>query len=425
MHSRKGLVVLSQLFYPELISTGKVLTEFSVELSERGWDVHALCAPPAVLGSQSNREAPKALQFKGIKVRRCMTFGHHRGSTLSRLIFGASFMLSSCFRALSMARYSAGLVVATNPPFLGIAALLVKWLRGTPYINIVHDIYPDTAVAAGLLREGSVIARVWELVTRLIFRGAAANVVIGRDMEELVRAKLGTDYNGRVVLIPNWADPNIVPVPHEDNAFRQQHNPKNHFLVQYSGTMARIHNIEPVLGAAEFLRDQPILFQFIGDGFKKPRVEQFAREKGLTNIEVLPFQPEERLSETLSAADLGVVCLAPEFTGSSVPSKSYGILAAGVPILALVQENSEIGLTVREANCGVVVPNASAAEVASVIRSLTSEPERTRSMGRNGLAVFRQKFTLERAGSEFDQLFRETFLGTEPAIRPKPGLQIS
>lgn len=403
------LLLLSQVFYPEMIGTGKTLTELAIGLRELGWECDVICARPTVLIGQENQQVPPVLEYKGTTIRRSLVLGKHRGGLFGRVLFGASFLISSFFHALKAAGKCRGLLVVTNPPFLGLAAILVKWLRGTPYINIVHDVYPDTAVAAGLLRETSPITFLWERVTRLILHGAAVNVVLGRDMEKLIKAKLGDKYQGQVALVRNWADRTIVPVPRERNAFRQQHNPQDHFLVQYSGTMARIHNIEPLLEAAELLRNEPILFQFIGQGFKRPLVEKWVREKQLQNVQLLPLQPEEKLAEVLSAADLAAVCLAPGFTGSSVPGKSYGILAAAVPMLALVEADSEVGLTVREGDCGIVIPNASGQEVASAIRSLAKDRQKAQALGRNGLAMYTKRFAHDLAVAKYDRAFLEAF----------------
>lgn len=403
------LLLLSQVFYPEMIGTGKTLTELAIALGERGWECHAICAQPAVLIGQENHQAPPVLEYKGLTIRRSRVLGKHRGGLFGRVVFGASFMVSSFFQALKAAGKCRGLLVVTNPPFLGLAAILIKWLRGTPYINIVHDVYPDTAVAAGLLRKNSPITFLWERVTRLILRGAVANVVLGRDMEKLITAKLGDKYQGQVVLVQHWADPRIIPISRERNTFRKQHNPQGHFLVQYSGTMARIHNVEPLLEAAELLRDEPILFQFIGNGFKRPLVEKWVREKQLHNVQLLPLQPEENLAEVLSAADLAAVCLAPGFTGSSVPAKSYGILAAAVPMLALVEADSEVGLMVREADCGIVIPNASGQEVATAIRSLAKDRQKAQALGLNGLAAHTKHFAHDRGVAKYDKAFLEAF----------------
>jgi glycosyltransferase involved in cell wall biosynthesis len=348
----------------------------------------------------------------GISIYRIHSFGSHRGSTFGRVLFGASFMVGAAFHALLKANAYDGLVVATNPPFLGLAAVLVRWLRRKPYVMIGYDIYPETAVGAGLLGVNSVATRIWAWVSRLIFSNSAMNIVIGRDMEQVIARKCGNRPCAGSALITNWSDlRRVFPVAAEQNAFRKQHNPRGLFVVQYSGMMARIHNVEPLLEAAEILNRDPVLFQFIGDGFKKSKMQQEAQRRGLTNVHFLPFQPEDNLAQVLSAADLAVVCLAREFTGLSVPSKAYGIMAAGVPILAMMEPHSEIGLTVKESDCGIVISIASGDQVAAAIRTLVADPERARVMGRNGYLAFKSRFTLDIAAAQYDKVFREAFLG--------------
>ena len=261
----------------------------------------------------------------------------------------------------------------------------------------INAFHPDSA--ACIVRDGVLVAAVAE--ERL---GKRVKHVAGFPAQAIQSVL-------RMRLIPNWTDEKAVhPVPKGENPFRQVHNPQDAFLVQYSGTIARIHNVEPLVEAAGLLQDQPILFQFVGEGFKKRKLQEFVREKGLKNVQFLPHQPEARLAEVLSAADLAVVCLDKSFTGSSVPSKTYGIMAAGVPILALLGADSEIGLTLAETGCGVVLPDATGSQVAETIRALRDDPERLRRMGAAGLRAFQDRFTLSKAAAEYDRVLKECFL---------------
>jgi len=229
-----------------------------------------------------------------------------------------------------------GIINSTNPPFLGLAACLVNLITVLPFVTIVHDLYPDAAIRLGILKPGSLTAKVWARITHWIFNRSEGLVAIGRDMAELVHAKL-TGPAQKITLIPNWADDSqIYPIPHAKNSFRQLYNPKEHFIVQYSGRMGRTHNLEPLLQAAARLQDEPVLFQLIGDGAKHAKLEQMAAEMNLQNVQFLPYQPYDQLGQVLSAADLAVVCLETSCTGVSVPSKSYGIMACARPIMAFM-----------------------------------------------------------------------------------------
>jgi glycosyltransferase involved in cell wall biosynthesis len=409
--SKGRLLLLCQLFYPEMISTGMHMTELSLALRKLGWEVDVVCAQPAALPQEHNFKVPARIRHEGTDIYRVGAVGRHRGSLVGRLIYGLTFMSAAALWALRRAGNYDGLLVGTNPPFIGLAGLLVKLLRGRPYVVIVYDVYPETAIQSGVLAPGSLFALIWRKLSQWIARGAEANIVIGRDMAKVVAEKLAPRGRSRIALITNWSDEAAVgPVPKARNSFRQKHNPQDVFLIQYSGTIGRTHNLEPLLEAAEILKHDKVLFQFIGDGFKKAKLEEIVRQRGLSNVQFLPFQPKDRLGEALAAGDLAVVCLASAFTGLSVPSKTYGVMAAGVPILALMADQSEIGLTVAESGCGLVLPSASSAAIATAIRDLMRDPIHLGRMGRNGRQAFEARHTLAKAAQRYDEVLASAFL---------------
>ena len=156
----------------------------------------------------------------------------------------------------------------------------------------------------------------------MILAGAAVTVVIGRDMQDLVQRKMSPHLHDRIVMIPNWSDERRVHhVPAAANAFRQEHRLDGRFVVQYAGRLGQKHNLEPLIDAARLLSDTRALFQFVGDGDKKPKLEALAADLGLENVQFLPYQPMERLAEMLSAADVAVVCLESGHTGDQRPEQ--------------------------------------------------------------------------------------------------------
>jgi glycosyltransferase involved in cell wall biosynthesis len=294
-------------------------------------------------------------------------------------------------------------VLTTNPPFLGLGAWALSRLGVLPYVLIVYDVYPEIASRLGVLKEGSLIERLWQRATRLVLNEAAAVVVIGRDMERIVAAKVRSGQRERMRLIPNWSDADAVaPVPRERNTFVAEHQLSDRFVVQYAGRMGRTHNLEPLVEAAALLRDRPIVFQLIGDGTKRAALLAWCRQRGLTNVAFLPYQPMERLAEVLSAADLSVVCLDRHFTGLSVPSKTYGVMAAGRALLGFLEPESEIGRTIIERDCGVVLSDPTADAVARVLTELMADRPRLARLGANGRTAYLQDFTLSRAAQRYD-----------------------
>jgi glycosyltransferase involved in cell wall biosynthesis len=408
METRGRFALLCQHFFPELISTGLHMTELATRLQAVGWQVSVVCAQPTLSLESANMNALKRTDHEGVEVRRVHAFGSHR-NLFARAAFSVSFLMFVLVDVIRHRGVFDGIVVTTNPPFLGLVCRVLKSVTGLRYVVIVYDVYPDLLAPLGVLGKRSLGYRAWDWVTRLILRGADKIVVIGRDMRELIVAKV-PDREADIEVIPNWSDERVVqPIEPEMNRFRSEHLNGASFLVQYSGRMARTHNIEPILEAAHLLRDRPVLFQFIGDGAKKPNLEARAVELGLQNISFLPYQPSTNLAQVLSAADLAVVCLDMPFTGMSVPSKAYGIMATGTPILGLVDDRSEIGRMVGEYECGVILPDASAADVAETVERLMADRDELERLGANSRDAFLSQFSLAIAAGRYDELLRAVF----------------
>jgi len=386
------------------------MTELSLALKELGWKITVCCAQPSLSFEIANERAPNEMELQGIRIRRVPTIGSKSKQLIDRALFGFTYLLSCTLFMVKNIRQFDGLLITTNPPFLGILGWMASRLMATPYVMVVYDIYPDIAIRLGLVRPASIVSRLWNYFTRLILRGATCNVVIGRDMQEIVARKLGPSLENRTCLIPNWSDEEVVyPVPKNHNAFRQKYCPADLLLVQYSGRMARTHNLEPLLIAAELMRDDPVCFQFIGDGAKKKMLQEMVCAKGLKNIQFLPYQPIDRLNEVLSAADLAVVCLDHLYTGLSVPSKTYGIMASATPILAFVDTESEIGRTILESKCGIVLAKASPEQVVETIRRWLIDRSTLQEMGQNGYHAFKKNYTLAIAAQRYGKLLSRCF----------------
>lgn len=407
----KKLALICQHFYPEMLSTGLFMTNIATGLVQRGWRVRVYCAQPLYLpGYANNEDTPRYLDYEGVEIIRVSTLSTARTSLPRRFLNATTFLLAIAWYLLRDRKEILGVMNTTNPPFLGLVAWLAKWVLGLPFLTIVHDVYPDVAVQLGLFHKRSPLTWLWEQATRLIFNESLGLIVIGRDMAQLVRAKLSRRSAVLMTLIPNWADStHLFPVPRAENPFITQHQLADRFVVQYAGRLGRTHNLEPLLAAAQQLQGTNVLFQFIGEGAKRETLEAQVEQLGLHNVQFLPYQPYETLAQTLSAADLAVVCLDSAATGASVPSKTYGLLACARPILALVEPTSEIGQLVTETNCGIVVAAATGQQVAAAIRQAMTTPEALATMGHNGYQVFQQKYTLNAALEEYDACMRRYF----------------
>lgn len=410
--SQKRIALVCQNFYPEMASTGMHMTELASRLERKGWNVTVYCSHPAYTIEEDREDVPAKGEYNGIKIHRVPTLARGEDSLPGRLLAAVTYLLATV-RALVRDRdHYDGMLVTTNPPFLGLAGWYMTVIHDKPYVQLVYDVYPDIAVRLGVLGENSPLAWIWERVSRLMLNRAAATVVIGRDMAELIRQKLRRAQHGTMHFIPNWSDEDVVaPKQRKLNSFRQEQGVGDRFLVQYAGGMGRTHNLEPLIRAASRLREEPVLFQLIGEGNKREKLQRMAQERDLANVQFLPFQPREELDTVLAAADLAVVCLESRFTGMSVPSKTYGIMASGTPILGFVDQESEIGRTIREGRCGIVLEDPEAEEIAEAVKAGLNDRQELKEKGQRGREIFEDRFTLAHAAERYDTVLQQYIYG--------------
>jgi glycosyltransferase involved in cell wall biosynthesis len=197
--------------------------------------------------------------------------------------------------------------------------------------------------------------------------------------------------------VPNWADTARIE-PRAQSATRHKLGLTDRFVVGYSGNFGRAHEFHTLVGAARLLRDDPaFLFLMTGGGVKAHQLQQAVAQERLTSFLFQEYQPAEVLSDSLAAADIHLVSLLPELEGLIVPSKVYGILAAGRPVLYIGDPDGDVGRMIREHSCGICVSIGESARLAAQLRSLRDDPSRLAAMGRNARRLALERYTSEHA----------------------------
>lgn len=416
----KTLVLLCQHFYPEMVSTGMHMTELATRLAELGWQITVLTSKPSWGTDDPDAgPVPAEMVYQNVRIVRVPTLGTQSGGLLSKTVSALSFVPSVAWALWRRRAEYRGLVITTNPPFVGVLGWFASRVFRRPYLVIVYDVFPEFAISLGVVSADSWLAELWRRTTRLILCQAAATVVIGRDMRALIEAKMPARLHHRIVMIPNWSDERHVrPVPAAANTFRHEHIDEESFVVQYAGRLGDKHSLEPLIDAAQLLRETNVVFQFVGEGAKKAKLQALVAEHGLHNVQFLPYQPMSRLAEMLSAADLSVVCLERGHTGISVPSKAYGVLASGTPIVGILDPAGEIGQMIAETGCGVLVePDGTA--IADLIEKLMTDEVRMALMSEAGRTAFLERYTLAKAAASYDAVLSSVLNG-EPQLITVP-----
>jgi glycosyltransferase involved in cell wall biosynthesis len=235
-----------------------------------------------------------------------------------------------------------------------------------------------------------------------IFTNAARIVVLGDRMREHLHVEKRVPYE-KIRVIHNWSIQDISPRPRL-NYFREIHGLEDRFVVLYAGNMGISHNLEHLIETAA-KTPSGVQFLFVGGGEKKNTLQAAAKKLGLSNVMFLPYQPDSMLNDMLAAADLCVVALEPELTGLAVPSKTYSILAAGKPILAIGSPESEVANIVRQWDCGWVVTTSD--EIHELLQRLVTSPEEVLRAGSNARKAYLENFTREKAVSHYVKMLNE------------------
>jgi len=288
------------------------------------------------------------------------TPGYQRANDSQRLMSWFKYFFYVVARVLCHQK-SPLLFIVSNPPFLPFIGYILKILRRQPYVVLVYDIHPDILINFGRLSQSGLIVRLWRKFNKLVWENADIVFTIG----ECMSANLETMFNskgtraGHVIVVPNWADSDFIkPVEKIRNSFAIKHHQVDKLTVMYSGNIGATHDIETLVEAAGRLKsDESIHFLIIGGGSKKKIIEQKIHQEHLSNITLLPFQPEEVLPYSLSTGDIAMITLDRGAERLMVPSKTYYAMAAGCALLGVVAGDNELSRIIDNLGSGKkVVP---------------------------------------------------------------------
>ncbi|MBS1802801.1 MAG: glycosyltransferase family 4 protein [Acidobacteria bacterium] len=384
---------VSELYYPELTSTGYFLTNIAEGIADT-FDVAVLCCQPSYL-SRGIR-APAHEIHNGVDIHRCWTTTFDKNKLYFKVVNLFVASLSMFLRGLFLFRQGDTVLSVSNPPpLLPYLMLLACRIKGARFALRVEDVYPDVLTRVGLLKEDSAIARSMDLCCRLLYRNASQIVVLGRDVQSLVRSKLDTGKD-RVVVATNWGDVQaILPQSAASNRLLPKLNISGRFVAQYCGNIGRTHGIEDITAAAALLKNDPeFQFLMIGWGAKKEWALREKADKQLDNLAILDPLPWQELCDGLNACDVAIISFSRGMSGISVPSRMYNIFAAGKPLIAVCDDDSELAQVVREEGIGWVIPPGRPDLIVHALQIARERSDQLRSMGKRARSCAESKYTL-------------------------------
>ncbi|KAK3584153.1 hypothetical protein CHS0354_035233 [Potamilus streckersoni] len=387
-------------FYREATSSGQLFSALAAELVKRNRPVSVLCGFPA---DKFLRNLPRCEIRNGIHIRRCGLRIAGKKNILYRARAYASFMAEALFRLLFSQKNTDWFGV-TNPPFIVWVLALVSCIRRRGFHFMFLDIHPEGLIRMEKLNRRTWYVRLWQWLNRRSYHRISFPIVLGRDMVPLLSAvyKIPED---RFHYIPLWSAVETVnPISPEGSPFFAEYNPDNKFIVQYSGNMGLWHDMETFVYAANLMKNEAVRFVFIGNGIRRKSAEELSQKLALNNITWKDFVALGDLPQSLAACDASLITLNKGLQGVAVPSKLYGIMASGRAVLAMVPADSEIALTLKEYDCGVVIEPGDADGLANAIRLLMADPARCRQLGDNACLAYRKNYNLAVAADAVEKL---------------------
>lgn len=406
---RLRVLFVNRYYAPDVSATSQILTDLAEGLVRCGMDVSVVC-------SRQLYEDPRARLarhevIRGVRVWRVAAARFGRNRLPGRALDYVTFYLTATAKLLRLARHSDVVVLKTDPPLLSLIAWLVMRGRGTARVNWLQDLFPEVATQLELSPLPRPLAAALQVLRDRSLASADANVVLGTRMRDYLIAR-GIPAR-RISIGENWADEDaVIPLPRALSTLRQRLMLADRFVVAYSGNLGRVHDVDTLLAAAQTLRDDSgTVFLLTGGGVKMRWLERQARHHGLTQLQFQPYQRRAQLADTLAAGDVHLVMLLPQLEGLVVPSKFYGILAAGRPLVFVGDPDGEIARLVLAHRIGLSVACGDGAGLARALHALRDAPEERDRMGARARQVFEQHYTLRASVNRWHTLLRQVAHG--------------
>ncbi|MEO5333097.1 MAG: glycosyltransferase family 4 protein [Magnetococcus sp. YQC-5] len=398
-------IFLNRFFYPDYSATSQMLTELAFDLAAQGETLHVVTSRQCY--ENPSARLPSQEEINGVTIHRIWTSRFGRRFLWGRAMDYLTFYLSLAPTLLRLVNKGDLVVAMTDPPMISLVAAWVVRIKKALLINWIQDLFPEVAQALEMRGMHGLPAKWLRQWRNRSLIAANINVVLGHGMARKLHAE-GVASN-QISIIHNWSDgTKINAVPPAANPLRQEWGLVDRFVVGYSGNMGRAHEFETLLAAAQLLKTQPkISFLFIGGGAKRQTVLNETKRLGLDNIHFQPYQPTERLAESLSVADVHWISLLPAMEGLIVPSKFYGSAAVGRPILFVGDPAGEIASLLQQFQCGYSIMPGDAQQLAERIAQLATDDALRQQMGAQARHMLEERFDRSLAVQAWQTVLQE------------------
>lgn len=400
---------MNRSYWPDMEATGQLLTQLCEALADE-FQVEVIAGQPNSVSADTPADWKQRTVHNGVRIHRLRHLQLPKRNLLLRMANYLSFQWS-VRRMLKRIGRPEVLVFETDPFTLAKEAGRLMNRQPIRVVGYLQDIHPDVGVALGKVQESSFV-RTLRRDLFDVYHRCERMVVLSEDMRQLLLDDGLAEQ--RVHVIPNWADVQRIRPLEGPNAFRQKHGLADKFVVMYSGNFGMTQRLDHFVQAAALLADDPrIHFVFVGRGSLEQALKQQVQQLGLQNVTITGYQPLSTLNVSLNAADLHLVPLTAQLTRCLMPSKLYGILAAGRPLLTNAPAESELHRLTVQNQVGLVVQPQQIDQIGQKIRWAVDHPDQLRQMGRKARELALRQFTFEHSLQKFRQMLHSVL--SDPA----------
>ncbi|MGN1410884.1 MAG: glycosyltransferase family 4 protein [Oscillospiraceae bacterium] len=406
---KKNLLIYAHYYIPDVASTGQILRELAEGMLET-FNITVICVVPSYEGTIEDKYKTQKYyeeNINGVNVIRIRVPEFSKTNKLSRIKNILSYFFGA-MGATSRVDKMDYVYSISQPPILGgLIGVYGKWKKHAKYIYNIQDFNPEQVMAVNYSKNKFILSAMM-FFDKFSCKKADKVIVVGRDMVETLKHRFEKQKVPNHAFINNWIDEKeIYPLPN-DNAnvlsFKKKYNLDGKFVIMYSGNIGLYYDLENILKVIEkFKNQQDVAFAFVGAGSIKDKLVSYKDEHKLDNVVFIPYQDKKDLIYSLNAGDVHWVVNAKGIKGVSVPSKCYGVMAVGKPILGVLEEGSEARLIIEETNCGYVTEPSNYLEIENIINKFISKKNTDilTEMGTNGRKYLEKNLTKDVSISKY------------------------
>lgn len=386
---KKKLLVYAHYYHPDVASTGQILKELC-EGMKNTFDITVICAVPSYDGKVADEYTTDKYyheNINGVNIIRVRVPAFTKDNKKSRMKNLISYFLGAVGATFKSEKQDYIFTISQPPILGGVLGVIGKWFKGGKMIYNIQDFNPEQTMAVGYSKN-KLILKAAMTVDKFSCKQSDKVIVVGRDMQETLRNRFNKNVPNNV-FINNWIDEKEIYPLSEDNekvtAFKKQYDLENKTVIMYSGNIGLYYDLENLIEVIGRFKDRDdVVFAFVGDGTKRQDIEDYVNRHELKNVQFIPYQEKKDLIYSLNAGDVHWVVNAKGIKGVSVPSKLYGVMAAGKTIFGVLEKGSEARLIIEDCNCGVCIEPGKYDLIYQELKMVIDNIARYKQLGING-----------------------------------------